>query len=215
MKQLIRQNIYYYGTILLFIVLGGILLTTMHKADVTIWVNNQYSAVGDQFFLITNLGGTIGFSVLIIIAIWVLKGWRIALKATICFVATALVIQFLKYIVFPGELRPTLYFEGKHTLRLLEGVVQLKTESFPSGHTAAAFSIATFLALLFSGKQWHWLLLIAAASVGYARLYLSQHFITDVYTGMVLGVLITTLVYYFYPTQKLKDNDKPGQAIHS
>ncbi len=199
MKSFFLSNKYYYTTVSLFIILGGILLSTMHKADVTIWVNSHYNSFLDWVFRTTDHGGVLWFSILVIVAIGVFKDWKTALKAAICFIATAAVVNFLKYVVFPGELRPTLYFEGKHNLRLLEGIVQLKTESFPSGHTAAAFSIATFLAALLDKKQWHWLLALGAASVGYARLYLSQHFITDVYTGMIIGIVVTTLIYYFYP----------------
>ncbi len=199
MKSFFLSNKYYYTTVSLFIILGGILLSAVHKADVTIWVNSHYNLFSDWVFRITDHGGILWFSVLIIVAIGVFKDWKTALKATICFIATAAIVNFLKYVIFPGELRPTLYFEGKHNLRLLEGITQLKTESFPSGHTAAAFSIATFLALLLNKKQWHWLLAFAAASVGYARLYLSQHFITDVYTGMIIGIVVTSLIYYFYP----------------
>ncbi len=199
MKSLFLSNKYYYATVALFIILGGILLSTLHKGDVTIWVNTHYNSFLDSTFRITDYGGTLWFSILVIVAIGVFKDWKTALKATICFIATAIVINFLKYIVFPGELRPTLYFDGKYPLRLLEGIIQLETESFPSGHTAAAFSIATFLSLILAKKQWHWLLAFGAASVGYARIYLSQHFITDVYTGMIIGVVLTSLIYYFYP----------------
>ncbi|MDR3062349.1 MAG: phosphatase PAP2 family protein [Dysgonamonadaceae bacterium] len=198
MKFFLSINKYYYVTIVLFIVIGGVLLLTMHKADITIWVNSHHNSFYDWAFRITDHGGVFWFSVLIVAAIGVLKDWKTALKAAVCFISTALIVHFFKYVIFPGELRPTLYFEGKYTLRILDGIVQLKTESFPSGHTAAAFSIATFLALFSNKKQWHWLLAAGAASVGYARLYLSQHFITDVYTGMLIGVITTTLVYYFY-----------------
>lgn len=203
MRSLFSLNKYYYSIIALFIVIGGILLSTIHKADVTIWVNLHHNLLYDWIFRVTDHGGIFWFSVLVAVAIGVFKDWETALKAGICFILTALIVNFLKYVIFPGELRPTLYFEGKHSLRILNGIVQLKTESFPSGHTAAAFSIATFLALILNKKQWHGLLAGGAASVGYARLYLSQHFITDVYAGMLIGVITTTLVYYFYP-QKSK-----------
>ena len=104
----------------------------------------------------------------------------------------------MKHILFQGALRPILYFPDS-TLRLIDGVVQLTTESFPSGHTSASFSIATFFALYKSEWKWNFVFAFFALIVGYGRIYLSQHFITDVYVGMIIGVLITTLVYYFYP----------------
>ncbi len=202
MTAFLIRNIYYYGSILIFMLVGGIILFLYNKADVAIWINTHYNSFLDKCFLCVNYGGTLVFSLLTALIVGFFKGWKTSLKAIACFASAALVVLIVKYFIFPGALRPTLYFEGKYVLRLIEGVVQLETESFPSGHTAAAFSVATFLALLLPKKQWHWLLALAAGSVGYARLYLSQHFITDVYTGMIIGVGITTLVYYFYPEKR-------------
>ena len=197
--KFLSDNKYYYATIALFIILGGILLSLVHKADVTIWINSHYNSLLDNIFRTTDYGGALIFSICAVVVIGILKDWKTAAKAAVCFIATALVVQFLKHIIFPEELRPSLYFEGKYELRFLEGIVQLETESFPSGHTAAAFSIATFLALLLNKKYLHWIFALGAASVGYSRLYLSQHFITDVYAGMCIGIAVTTIIYYFYP----------------
>jgi membrane-associated phospholipid phosphatase len=59
--------------------------------------------------------------------------------------------------------------------------------SFPSGHTAAAFSVATSLTL--TTKKWYiavpayaW-----AGAVGYSRLYLGQHYPSDLIAGAITG----------------------------
>lgn len=200
--KLIKENRYYYFVILLFIIAGSVILIYNTKAEVTIWVNNRYNRFFDLLFFNIDSMGEAFFGVAFIIVAGILKNWRFALKAAICLASVLLVTQFAKHVLFPGVLRPTLYFPENYpdvNLRLLEGVIQLKTESFPSGHTSGAFAISTFLALYEKNKKWNWLLAFAAASVGYARIYLSQHFVTDVFVGMIVGVLVTTLVYYFYP----------------
>ncbi len=60
--------------------------------------------------------------------------------------------------------------------------------SFPSGHTSFAFSTATSLAL--HTKKWYitvpafaW-----ATSVGYSRMYLGQHYPSDVFAGAITGM---------------------------
>lgn len=198
MKEFFLKNKAYYVTVILFIILGGILLIGIPRDNISLWINIRWNTFLDKIILFNNNLGTAFFSALTIIVLGFWKGWKTGLKAGICFLSVMLVTQFAKHILFPGTLRPTLHFE-EGVLRLIEGVKQLTTESFPSGHTSAAFSLATFFALYLPRKKWHWIFACLALFVGYGRIYLSQHFATDVYAGMIIGVTITSLVYYFYP----------------
>jgi len=59
--------------------------------------------------------------------------------------------------------------------------------SFPSGHTSTAFSTATTLSLEF--KKWYVVVpaYTYAVMVGYSRLYLGEHYPSDVFAGAVVG----------------------------
>jgi undecaprenyl-diphosphatase len=59
--------------------------------------------------------------------------------------------------------------------------------SFPSGHTIAAFAGATVIWM----ANWRFGIpaLVLAALVGFSRIYLFAHFLTDTLAGAVLGIL--------------------------
>jgi len=95
-------------------------------------------------------------------------GTRLALGIGLSF----MVIQALKHSV--KRKRP----EG--------GKNRMKTYSFPSGHSGMAFSSAMVLQSLngFSG-----LFFTLAAMIAFSRIYLQEHYPSDVLIGMLIGLL--------------------------
>ena len=64
--------------------------------------------------------------------------------------------------------------------------------SFPSGHAIAAFSVATVIARRYGSHRWiPYVAYGAAALVGFSRLSLSAHFLSDVFMGGALGYSIS------------------------
>jgi len=68
--------------------------------------------------------------------------------------------------------------------------------SFPSGHTAAAFSGASFIYARYE-NAWGWLAYGLAAYTGYSRVWADAHFLDDVVAGASLGTLWS--LYYTTP----------------
>jgi membrane-associated phospholipid phosphatase len=65
--------------------------------------------------------------------------------------------------------------------------------SFPSGHTIAAFAVATVVSRRY-GRQHRWVPILAysgAALIGFSRLTASAHYPSDVFVGAVLGYSIS------------------------
>jgi membrane-associated phospholipid phosphatase len=64
--------------------------------------------------------------------------------------------------------------------------------SFPSGHTIAAFSVATVIARRYGNHRWvPYVAYGAATLVGFSRLSLSSHYLSDVFMGGALGYSIS------------------------
>jgi undecaprenyl-diphosphatase len=71
--------------------------------------------------------------------------------------------------------------------------------SFPSGHAANAFMVATLLAEWLRRKRCY--LYGMAVLVALSRIYLGVHYPVDVLAGGCLGFSITWLMLFFYPLQ--------------
>ena len=62
----------------------------------------------------------------------------------------------------------------------------------PSGHAIAAFSVATIVARRYGNHKWvPFVSYGAAALVGFSRLTLSAHFVSDVFVGAALGYSVS------------------------
>jgi membrane-associated phospholipid phosphatase len=67
--------------------------------------------------------------------------------------------------------------------------------SFPSGHTIAAFSVATVFARRYRRHRWvPWVAYGLAGLVGFSRVPLQSHFPSDVFAGAVFGYTISRYV---------------------
>lgn len=88
-------------------------------------------------------------------------------------------------------------------------------ESFPSGHTANAFTGAEFMRLEYRNKSpWYGVLgYTLAAGTGFLRMYNNKHWLSDVVASAGTGILSTDLTYYLYP--KIKRLLFPKKSLHT
>ena len=97
----------------------------------------------------------------------------------------------LKHLV--SRERPWLVVEGLHTL-----LRSNDPNSFPSGHTSAAFAFAAALSGTLD-RTWPKVLAVAAAALmGWSRLYVGVHFPSDVLAGAIIGSLCGVLASWLY-----------------
>ena len=93
-----------------------------------------------------------------------------------------------------GRIRPYDFqeqFNGVYIKLLIDG---LSDNSFPSGHTIAAFEAC--VALLCGNKKLGIPAVIMAFLVAFSRLYLYVHYPTDVFASIILGSILAVLGYW-------------------
>jgi hypothetical protein len=86
--------------------------------------------------------------------------------------------------VAPGAPFNDTFFNG--------GKSPFKGSSFPSGHAAGAFAVATVVATRYHSHRWvPWAVYGFATAVSFSRVTTSAHFPSDVFLGAALGYTIT------------------------
>lgn len=119
-----------------------------------------------------------------------------ARRAILALVPTNLLVEGTKRLV--NRTRP-------------DGESKRSNASFPSSHSANAFAIA----IVFS-RRWRRLapvFLLFAVAVGFSRIYLNRHFLSDVLFGAILGVACGWLAFRFRPWPHGGTPDVPRKGI--
>lgn len=172
------------------------MMATDH-GSILIWVNEHRNDVFDAVFpYVTFIGDWV--TLLIVGLALLFYRWRVSVIFLLSTASMLMISSFLKWVVFPNVPRPSVFFEGTTTLKPLEGIILNTLYSFPSGHTMAAFMMATFLALFVNNKKLSALLLFAAVLTAVSRIYLLQHFLRDVLAGSIIGVLIALVMVFSF-----------------
>ncbi|RLA80107.1 MAG: phospholipid phosphatase [Epsilonproteobacteria bacterium] len=65
--------------------------------------------------------------------------------------------------------------------------------SFPSGHTTTVFAVFTYLVILFPKYLYLWLSI--AIIVASSRVLANDHFISDIFAGIMVGTISTMFIY--------------------
>jgi hypothetical protein len=192
---------------------GAILMTTAILIsldnDIDGWARTQkedHSWINKGSPIITEFGGpyatysTIGFG-LLSAALGKEKGVQTSLLATQALITSGLWVQLLKQLT--GRERPdaSYIFSGKdggrwhgpfekYSEEIVDDRSRFSYDSFPSGHTASAFSIATVFATQYNQTKIVPVISYSLASlVGVSRLLEHKHWGSDVFLGAVFGYI--------------------------
>lgn len=195
-RKIFSHNRYYFLGFIFFFLASLCFLLCATKAGSFLYLNAFHTQILNIFFIgYTNLGDGL-FTIAIALFMIATKRYEIAWQLLAAFVISGLIAQILKYSVYSP--RPREFFLQKEHIYIIAGITHTGTSSFPSGHTASVFALVTILALFTKNKKICFFYLMAAILVAYSRIYLSQHFLSDVLAGALIGVTVATLVYHFF-----------------
>jgi undecaprenyl-diphosphatase len=165
------------------------LLLTFSRSQGFIWLNQIHSALLTFIFEKITFMGDGWFIISLSIGLLFLKKYqKLAFIILLSYISSGLFSQLLKACV--SSPRPFTYFELHHYKYYVETFANSRVgfKSFPSGHTASFFALATVMGNHFKNKYVCSKLLIMSALVGYSRIYLGHHFLIDVTFGAIIGL---------------------------
>jgi len=194
--KVIRDNKFFIIPFLLLSTYLLFLIGIQGSAGLFLNINSYSSDFTDHFFYyITNLGD--GFTPYILVIVLLFVSFRESLTFLTATSIISILVTLLKRYYFPEFNRPVTYFEFTEVVRHVPAYNPPLLFSFPSGHTATAFSVFLYLSILSKKQYLKFILFCIAALVSFSRVYLSAHFPLDVLVGSYIAVSITIPVYYF------------------
>ena len=185
----------------------GIFILTLGKNGAFQLINSNHNEIADQFFkYFTHYGDGLMWAPLAIYCFFYRRKYFISIVAGV--LISTILAQFLKRVVYPEELRPISYSSEIFPVHVIDGVTMRKVHSFPSGHTTTAFAMALIMAYIINRKTWSVILPLLASLAGYSRVYLAQHFPTDIFAGMCIGIVSAILSLLIYRKFIRHQNEK-------
>lgn len=150
--------------------------------------------------------GSVGVMLPLVIAVAAWLAWRRCWRTVAFWLATVasaeVMVQVLKYTL--GRHRPLPLYLGNEQY------------SFPSGHaTISAVLLAGLAFLLTRGQPPRWRVVVAAAAaayvalVGFSRLYLGAHWLSDVLGGFSFGLAAVALSAMVYTQHRVQEDIRP------
>lgn len=164
------------------------------------WVGNPY--VNSLFKYFTHVGDGVFAVVLgVVVMLFSIKKGMYVLLSYACAGICASTIKYFANYVRPFHFFG--YYKKHLKLNLVDGVEMLGERSFPSGHSITAFAVFTALALCTENKIAKIIFFIIAINAAFSRVYLSQHWLVDIFAGSLIGTTFAILLYFvFYKTTK-------------
>lgn len=209
MLKTLKQNWLFLSLSLMLVIALGLAVLCIPKGELHLLLCDRHTPARDVFYShLTDMAATFPYIICAVILVFGRIGDGV-FGFTAMFVS-GLVTQLCKRPI--NAPRPLIWFAENMPdvqLPLTEGVDMNLWYSFPSGHATSFFALAFILSIICGANQssiinhksslvLQIVLFLFAALGCYSRLYLSQHFAIDIVVGMVIGIVVTALIYLLF-----------------
>ncbi len=169
------------------------LLSYLNTREVVfLWLNKDLGNIADLLFnFISHLAeGWIWIPYFIFIFGWFKKD---AIFILMNFLISTLLTQIPKNFIWAKVGRPLASNIAPEQIHTVKGVEVHFWNSFPSGHTATAFTLFLLTVYLFPKRTVLMIGFLYAIACGYSRIYLGQHFPLDVAGGIIVAIITLSI----------------------
>jgi membrane-associated phospholipid phosphatase len=189
---------YFILLLALWIIAGALILCLQCDKALYIAINARHTPFLDHVLAWVTYAGTFPVVLIALLLLFLyppFRKWKVLLAALTCNIVPFLIIQVLKNFI--NAPRPLKYFHNADWINFVAGQPRNFNLSFPSGHTEGIFALCCFLSLMLPAKYARWgvLLFVIALLVAFSRIYLSQHFLKDIYGGSIIGSLCVLVLF--------------------
>jgi membrane-associated phospholipid phosphatase len=216
MLPLYKNNSAFFIPYFVFLLAGGFVLVLWNKPEIHLFINRYHSPGFDLFFeYYTNVG--LGWLIIPVALALSFVRLRYVIISLLGFLLVFIINDSIKQ--FAATPRPIEVFSQLHqSLYFVPEVEMFHMNSFPSGHTAVAFCLFAIVAFVTPNKAIKFTCFLIAILVAYSRMYLSEHFLIDVYFASFIGVICAVIAYTvgmkLVWLNKFPQMDKPLINLH-
>lgn len=210
LQDYILVNKVLFVVFLVFWLSFGALLGLWGNESMFLWINTHLTP---QFSTSAKIGSAVGESLGMLVLL--LLSFRKTIRHTALILSSWLIGSCFSWLfklwLMAGSLRPYEYFSRKGILiQVVDGVVPLRFNHFPSGHTITIFTLLFLVPSIIPElpRRFHiWLLFMMIFS-GLSRVLLVHHWPLDVWAGMGFGVAAVLAAYRFMTAVKFPFMEK-------